>query len=177
MEKEIERDVIMEGKIMTVTKEKVLLPDGNTAYREVVYHHGGVSILGIHDDKIILVKQFRYPNRIETLEIPAGKLEEGEDTKECAFREFEEETSNRAEDMKFLFKFLPSPGYTNEWISIYQAINFKHVDDALEQDPDEYLNLIEIPIDEAYSMVLDGSIVDAKTALAIFYAYNQKHIK
>lgn len=174
MEKELEREVIMDGKIMTVTKEKVLLEDGNTAYREVVYHHGGVCILAIKDNKILLVKQFRYPNRINTLEIPAGKLEKDEDTRECAFRELEEETNRRAKDMKFLFKFLPSPGYTSEWLYIYEAIDFKEVEDSLDGDEDEFIDIVEMDLEEAYQKVLDGTIVDAKTVIAIMYAYNKK---
>ena len=86
MEKEINREMIFDGNIMQVTKEEVELEDGKHAFREVVYHHGGVCILAIENNQILLVKQFRYPNRIETLEIPAGKLEKDEDTKACAFR-------------------------------------------------------------------------------------------
>ncbi len=174
MEKELEREVIMDGKIMTVTREKVLLENGNTSFREVVYHHGGVCILAVEDNNILLVKQFRYPNRMDTLEIPAGKLEKDEDTKQCAFRELEEETNRRAKDMKFLFKFLPSPGYTSEWLYIYEAIDFKEVTDSLECDEDEFIDIIKIPIEEAYQKVLNGEIVDAKTVIAIMYAYNQK---
>lgn len=176
MEKELEREIVMDGKIMTVTKEKVLLENGNTAYREVVYHHGGVCVLAIKDNKILLVKQFRYPNRINTLEIPAGKLEINEDTKECALRELEEETNRRAKDMKFLFKFLPSPGYTSEWLYIYEAIDFEEVEDSLDGDEDEFIDVIEMELEEAYQKILDGTIVDAKTVIAIMYAYNQKLI-
>lgn len=175
MEKELERQVIMDGKIMTVTKEKVLLENGRTSYREVVYHHGGVCILAIHDDKIIFVKQYRYPNRTDTIEIPAGKLEKEEEPINCAFRELEEETDYRAKDMKFILKFLPSPGYTSEWLYLYEAIDIKHVSDALQADDDEFIDLIEINIDDAYNKVLSGEIFDGKTVIAIMYAYNRKH--
>ena len=116
MEKELNSKMIYDGKILQLTRDEVECEDGQHAYREVVHHHGGVCVLAIHDHKIILVKQFRYPNKINTLEIPAGKLEKDEDTQYCAFRELEEETSYRAEDMKFIMKFLPSPGYTSEWL-------------------------------------------------------------
>ena len=97
MEKQIDSTTIYDGFIMKVTKEHVLLQDGNTVFvRECVYHHGGVCILAIEDDEIILVKQFRYPNRCDTLEIPAGKLELGEDPDKACYREFEEETNRRA---------------------------------------------------------------------------------
>lgn len=175
MEKQLEQELILDGKIMKVTKEKVLLENGNTAYREVVYHHGGVCILAIKNNKIILVKQFRYPNRLNTIEIPAGKLEKNEDPKQCAFRELEEETNYRAQDMKYLFKFMPSPGYTSEWLYLYEAIDFHQVDDALAADEDEFIDVIEMDIDEAYKAIQQDKITDAKTIIAIMYAYNQKN--
>lgn len=174
MEKEINREMIFDGNIMQVTKEEVELEDGKHAFREVVYHHGGVCILAIENNQILLVKQFRYPNRIETLEIPAGKLEKDEDTKACAFRELEEETNCRALDMQFILKVLPSPGYTNEWLYLYKAIDFHEVNDSLACDDDEFIDIIKMDLDEAYQKVLDGTIVDAKTVIAIMYAYNQK---
>ena len=176
MEKEIQRTVIYDGKIMQVTREEVELENGEHAYREVVYHHGGVCILAVKDHQIILVKQFRYPNRIQTIEVPAGKLEKDEDPQDCAFRELEEETNNRARDMKFIMKVLPSPGYTSEWLYLYEAIDFEEVNDALAGDDDEFIDIIKLDIDEAYQKVLNGEIVDAKTVIAIMYAYQQVHL-
>ena len=175
MEKEIQRTLIYDGKIMQVTREEVELENGEHAYREVVYHHGGVCILAVKDHQIILVKQFRYPNRIQTIEVPAGKLEKDEDPQDCAFRELEEKTNNRARDMKFIMKVLPSPGYTSEWLYLYEAIDFEEVNDALAGDDDEFIDIIKMDIDEAYQKVLDGEIVDAKTVIAIMYAYQKDH--
>ena len=175
MEKEIQKTVIYDGKIMQVTREEVELENGEHAYREVVYHHGGVCILAVKEHQIILVKQFRYPNRIQTIEVPAGKLEKDEDPQDCAFRELEEETNNRARDMKFIMKVLPSPGYTSEWLYLYEAIDFEEVNDALAGDDDEFIDIIKMDIDEAYQKVLDGEIVDAKTVIAIMYAYQKDH--
>ena len=175
MEKEIQRTLIYDGKIMQVTREEVELENGEHAYREVVYHHGGVCILAVKDHQNILVKQFRYPNRIQTIEVPAGKLEKDEDPQDCAFRELEEETNNRARDMKFIMKVLPSPGYTSEWLYLYEAIDFEEVNDALAGDDDEFIDIIKLDIDEAYQKVLDGEIVDAKTVIAIMYAYQKDH--
>lgn len=174
MEKELNRELIYDGKIIQVTKEEVRLDDGQHAFREVVYHHGGVCILAIENNQVLLVKQFRYPNRIETLEIPAGKLEKDEDPKACAFRELEEETNCRAKDMKFVMRVLPSPGYTSEWLHLYEAIDFKEVSDSLDCDEDEFIDVLRVDLDTAYEMILDGRIVDAKTVIAIMYAYNQK---
>lgn len=175
MEKEIQRTLIYDGKIIQVTREEVELENGEHAYREVVYHHGGVCILAVKDHQIILVKQFRYPNRIQTIEVPAGKLEKDEDPQDCAFRELEEETNNRARDMKFIMKVLPSPGYTSEWLYLYEAIDFEEVNDALAGDDDEFIDIIKMDIDDAYQKVLDGEIVDAKTVIAIMYAYQKDH--
>lgn len=175
MEKEIQRTLIYDGKIMQVTREEVELENGEHAYREVVYHHGGVCILAVKNHQIILVKQFRYPNRIQTIEVPAGKLEKDEDPQDCAFRELEEETNNRARDMKFIMKVLPSPGYTSEWLYLYEAIDFEEVNDALAGDDDEFIDIIKLDIDEAYQKVLDGEIVDAKTVITIMYAYQKDH--
>ena len=175
MEKEIKRTLIYDGKIMQVKREEVELENGEHAYREVVYHHGGVCILAVKDHQIILVKQFRYPNRIQTIEVPAGKLEKDEDPQDCAFRELEEETNNRARDMKFIMKVLPSPGYTSEWLYLYEAIDLEEVNDALAGDDDELLDNIKLAIDEAYQKVLDGEIVDAETVIALMYDYQQDH--
>ncbi len=174
MEKELNSQVIYDGKILKLTRDEVQCENGQHAYREVVHHHGGVCILAMKDNQIILVKQFRYPNKIETLEIPAGKLEQNEDPKTCAFRELEEETNHRAKDMKRIMKVLPSPGYTSEWLYLYEAIDFQEVDDSLECDEDEFIDIIYMDIEEAYQKVLDGTIVDAKTVIAIMYAYKEK---
>lgn len=174
MEKELNSQVIYDGKILKLTRDEVQCENGQHAYREVVHHHGGVCILAMKENQIILVKQFRYPNKIETLEIPAGKLEQNEDPKACAFRELEEETNHRAKDMKRIMKVLPSPGYTSEWLYLYEAIDFQEVDDSLECDEDEFIDIIYMDIEEAYQKVLDGTIVDAKTVIAIMYAYKEK---
>jgi len=173
VEKELNRTIVYDGKIMQVTKEEVELDNGQHAFREVVYHNGGVCILAIEDHHILFVKQFRYPNRIETLEIPAGKLEKDEDPRTCAFREFEEETNRRAQDMHFIIKFLSTPGFTSEWLYLYEAIDFKEVNDSLDCDDDECIEVIKMDIETAYQKVLNGEIIDAKTIIAIMYAYQK----
>lgn len=174
MEKELKSQVIYDGKILKLTRDEVECENGLHAYREVVHHHGGVCVLAVKENQIILVKQFRYPNRIETLEIPAGKLEKDEEPKICAFRELEEETNYRAKDMKRIMKVLPSPGYTSEWLYLYEAIDFQEVSDSLDGDEDEFIDIVHMDIEEAYQKVLNGTIVDAKTVIAIMYAYHQK---
>ena len=176
MEKKVKSEIIYDGKIIKVYKDQVECPNKRLATREIVRHHGGVGILAVVDDCILLVKQFRYAYNKDTLEIPAGKLEANENPKDCAFRELEEETNNRAREMKFIMKVLPSPGYTSEWLYLYEAIDFEEVDDALEGDEDEFIDIVKLDIDEAYQKVLNGEIVDAKTVIAIMYAYQQVHL-
>lgn len=177
MKKEIKEnsELIYEGKIITVRKDQVTCPNGRTAYREVVHHHGGVGILAIKDDKIILVEQYRYVPDQFTLEIPAGKLEKNENPQLCAYRELEEETDYRAKDMNLVCKLLPTPGYDDELLYIYQTKNFEHVNDSLPSDEDEFIKVQMIPIDQAYQMILDQKIIDGKTIIAIMYAYIEKH--
>ena len=174
MEKQLTSETIYDGKIIHVVKDKVEAYNGNPATREVVYHHGGVCILAIEEGCILLVKQYRYPFREDTIEIPAGKLEKDENPSEAAYREFEEETNRRAENMKFLFDCYPTPGYCSEVLHIYQAIKFKEVHDSLEADLDEDLHLIKMPIDQAYQAIFKGQIKDAKTIIAIMYIYANK---
>ena len=174
MEKTLNSKIIYEGKILTLTLDEVELQDGSHTYREVVHHNGGVCILAVKNNKIILVKQHRYPNHIDTLEIPAGKLELNEDTAACALRELEEETNNRAKSVKFITKFLPTPGYTSEWLHLYEAYDFEEVDDSLDGDDDEFIDVVYMDLDVAYSKVLSCEINDAKTMIAIMYAYNKK---
>ena len=174
MEKKLKSETIFNGDIIHVTYDDVELEDGKKAKREVVYHRGGVCILAIEDGCILLVKQYRYPHACDTLEIPAGKLEEGEDRNEACFREFEEETDRRAKKMNFILKLLPTPGYSSEVDYLYEAVDFKHVDDSKPADDDEFLKVIKVPLEKAYAMVLNGEIVDAKTQIAILYAYSQK---
>ena len=118
-EKKIDGDILFEGVIFTVCKDKVMCPNGKESYREIVKHNGGSGVLCVtNDDKVILIKQFRYAYDEVLYEIPAGKLEKGEDPKEAALREFEEETGNKALDIELLNIFYPTVGYCNEKIYI-----------------------------------------------------------
>lgn len=170
-------EIIYKGKIITVKKDKVLCPNGNLATREIVNHNRGVGILAIKNEHIIFAQQYRYAVNDITLEIPAGKLEKDEDPMLCAFRELEEETDYRAQKMILINKFYPTPGYDNELLYIYEAKNIEKVNDSLEADTDEFINVIKIPIDKAYQLVLENKIIDAKTVIAVMYAYINKNKK
>lgn len=175
MEKKLSSELIYDGKIITVYKDKVECENGNIASREVVRHHGGVGVLAIVDGKILLVKQYRYPNATDTLEIPAGKLELNEDTSICALRELEEETGYSAKSISLVSKFLPTPGYSDEWLYVYQANEPYKVDNPLACDEDEVIELVTMDVDTAYQKVVSGEIFDSKTMIAIMHAYINKN--
>lgn len=120
-EKTVSKNYVYRGKIITVRADDALRPDGKPCKRELIEHPGGACVLYAEEGKILLVKQFRYPYGEVVCEIPAGKLERGEDPMKAAARELEEEAGVRAEKLTLLFVMYPSPGYTDEKIYIYRA--------------------------------------------------------
>lgn len=177
MEKKMESQTLFEGKVITVYKDKVKCPNDKIATREIVRHHGGVGILAIKDDKIILVKQFRYAYDQDTIEIPAGKLELNEDSQKAGARELEEETGYSAKQFIPVTEIYPTPGYCDEIIHLYEAKDVYKVENPLACDEDEFINVLFVPIDEAYQMVINQEIKDSKTIIAIMKAYIDKHTK
>lgn len=166
-EKTIEKEVVFEGRIITVRKDKAELGDGSIAPRELVIHSGGVCVVPLTDDnKVIMVRQFRYAFGEPLLEIPAGKLEKGEDPFEAGKREFKEETGGVAEEYISLGEIYPSPGYTNEIIRLYAAKNITFEEQNL--DDDEFLQVCQISFDELIRRIMSGEIKDAKTIAAAF---------
>ena len=174
MEKKVKSEIIYDGKIIKVYKDQVECPNKRLATREIVRHHGGVGILAVVDDCILLVKQFRYAYNKDTLEIPAGKLELNENTEICALRELEEETGYSAKSIDKIAKFLPTPGYSDEWLYIYEAKDVFKVENPRACDEDEEIEVIAMDIDEAYQKVVCGEIFDSKTMIAIMHAYINK---
>ncbi len=165
-EKKLEGEVIYKGHVVKLERDKVLCPNGNESYREIVRHNGGAAILCVTDnDEIILERQFRYAYDEVIYEIPAGKLEAGEDPYEAALREFEEETGNKAETLEHLCDIYPTCGYSSEVIHIYLAKDFIKTHNNL--DDDEVIELEYVKIDEVKKMILDGRIKDAKTICAL----------
>ena len=164
-EKKIDSQRIYEGKILNLRRDDVLLPNGKTSKREVVEHNGGSSVLAIKDGKVLLVKQFRYAVGETLYEIPAGKLEKGEDAKNTAIRELSEEGGLVADDVEFLYAFCPTPAYTEERIYVYFADKF--IEGDMHLDENEFLEGEWVDVDLAYQMTVDGRIKDAKTIIAI----------
>lgn len=171
-EKTIKRAVKFEGNIFTVAVDDVELPNGlGQAKRELIFHRGAVSILTVTpDNKIVLVKQYRKAIEKISYEIPAGKLEVGENgsEKEAALRELEEETGYTG-DLELLYEFYTAIGFCNEKIKLYLAKNLQKVPNPRPQDDDEVLELFELTLEECMDLVKSGDIEDAKTIIALQY--------
>ncbi len=165
-EKKISGTRKFKGRILTLEVDEVLLPDGSVSERECIRHCGGAAVLFVKDKSVLLVKQFRYLYGKAIYEIPAGKLEKGEQPEKAALRELEEETGYRAGKLVHMLKIYPSPGYTDEVIHIFSADCCKFV--GQNPDDDEFLNVEFIPLDKVLKMIGDGEICDAKTVAAVY---------
>ena len=167
-EKTLESNCLYDGKILKLKKDKILLPNGKEAFREIVEHSGGACVLCEKDGKILLVKQFRYAYAEELWEIPAGKINPGEDPSLTAIRELEEEGGIKAESVELLYKIYPSPGYTSEIIYLYRASGFTNT--KMNLDEDEFLMGKWFSAKEINDMMKSGEIKDGKTLIALLYA-------
>ena len=158
----ISEDVVFQGRIFNVNRLTVKLPDGREALRDVVRHPGAVAVVALTDDsRICLVRQYRASLSRVTVEIPAGKLDPGEDPLTCAKRELKEETGMEAEKIAFLTTIATSDGFTDELIHIYMAPGLHFT--APDPDDDEFINVDLVPLSELIDAVLDGRIEDCKT--------------
>lgn len=164
-EKTLEESTLYRGRILDLVKDKVLLPDGKESFREIIRHGGGSAILCEKDDKILMVRQFRYAYKETIWEIPAGKVNAGEDPMETAFRELEEEAGIKADKMELLFSVYPSPGYTSEIVRIYRATGLHKSDKHLDED--EFLSAEWVEKSRVREMIKSGEIKDAKTLIAL----------
>ena len=173
-EKKISSKLIYDGKILKLHLDDVELPDGRTAKREYVRHCGGAAVLFVKDGCVALVKQYRYAYGKELYEIPAGKIDEGEEPENAALRELGEETGYRADKAYRLLEIYPSPGYTDEIIHIYSVKQAGYVGEKLDEG--EFLNCCFKPLDEVIKMIEDGEICDAKTVTAIYKYLADKSI-
>ena len=164
-EKTIEKQVVFKGKLLTVRRDSVLLPNGDKATREIIDHVGGSSVYCEKDNKVLLVKQFRYAYGEEIWEIPAGKLNPNEDPSVTALRELEEECGIRANKIEKLFDIYPTPGYTNEITRIYLATDL--IEGKQKLDDGEFLTFKWFDKDELRNMIKSNQIKDAKTLVAL----------
>ena len=167
-EKCLKSNVIYKGRILTLNCDDVLCSNGEETKREIIHHRGGVTILAELNNKIAFVKQFRYAYKEEVLELPAGKIEEGEEPLLSAERELTEETGLIAERLEYVGEMYPSPGYTNEKIYMYIAHGLKKGKQHF--DSDEVLDVIYLTIDEVKAKLDNNEIKDAKT-ICLLYKY------
>lgn len=166
-ETQLESRTVFEGRVITVTFDKVRLENGAESTREVVHHHGGACIAALTDrDEIYLVRQYRYALGQELWELPAGKLEKGEDPFEAMKREQREETGTTGKDYVFLGNLYPTPGYCGEIIRLW-ACRVDQETGQLDLDPDEFLQTLRVPLDKAVEMVLNNEIPDSKTQVGV----------
>ncbi len=166
-EKQLSAEYIYKGKIINVRRDTAELPNGATAFREVVEHPGGVTVAALTDrDELLFVRQFRYPYSEVILEIPAGKRDSRDEAPiECGRRELREETGAVAENFFSLGELYPTPGYCSEVIYMFGATGLSFGD--TDPDEDEFLEVERIPLEKAVEMVLSGEIKDAKTGVAV----------
>lgn len=169
-EKTLSSRIVYDGKVMTVIKDDVEVSDGHKSFREVVIHNGGVVVVAMKDDDtILLVKQYRYPLKRVNTELPAGKLEVGENPDNACKRELEEETGYQAKSWKSLGYINTTPGICTEKLYLYLAQDLEFVGE--HPDEGEILRCEEYKLDEVFNMIKSGKINDAKTICALTRAF------
>lgn len=169
-EKTLSREDKFKGRIIDVHVDEIELENGKKSMREVVDHPGGVSVVAVTDkDEVLLVRQFRYPYKEILREIPAGKLEKGEDPFAAIKREQMEETGTFGDNYIFLGNLYPTPGYCGEIIRIWACRITKSGDNKLDEG--EFLEVEKLPISEAVELIMNNDIKDAKTQVGILKAH------
>lgn len=165
IEKTVNKHYVYKGKILQLRVDDALLPDGNACKREIIEHSGGACVLCVENNKVLLVRQYRYAYGESIYEIPAGKLNPGEEPMLAAGRELEEEAGIRSENLQLLYEIYPTPGYTNERIYIYLAKDVQRVPAHLDEG--EFLDKEWVEMDRVKAMIQAGEIKDAKTVIAV----------
>ncbi|MBW7860240.1 MAG: NUDIX hydrolase [Rhodocyclaceae bacterium] len=165
----VDSEPVFQGVLLDVRRDRVRLPDGKLTTREYIRHPGATVIVAIlPDGRLLFERQFRYPLGRAFLELPAGKIDAGEELLACAQRELREETGYEADTWTYLGVTHPCIGYSDERIEIFLARDLRHVGHAL--DDEEFLEVLTLGVDEAIEAVHDGRITDGKTIAALFLA-------
>lgn len=167
-------ELLRHGPVFDYEQRSVRLEDGSEASREIILHHGGVAVLALDEsDRLLMVRQYRSGVGRELLELPAGKLEAGEDPADCGKRELEEECGLCTDCVTPLAVLFPTPAYCSEKITIFRAGRL--TPGQVHPDEGEFVTPLWVPFSEAVRMVLSGEITDAKTQVGILkYALLQK---
>ena len=169
-EKTIRSKEIYNGKVISLKIDDVMLPNGKEGKREIVNHPGAVAVIAITDEgKLVVVEQYRKALERSIIEIPAGKLEPGEEPATTAVRELEEETGYGCKELTYLQSFATSPGFADEIIHLFVARGLYEIENRAAMDEDEFVELMEITVEEGEQMVTEQRIFDAKTAFAILW--------
>ena len=160
---------VYDGNFLDVRKDIVNLPDGKTSTREWINHPGAACIIPLMPNgKLALIKQYRYPVKSIMIELPAGKIDAGENPETCALRELEEEIGFSAGKLTFVSKIYPAIGFANEEMSIFLAENLSKSEK--KTDHDEFIELLPTTVEDAVRMVWDRKITDVKTIIGILWA-------
>ncbi len=167
-EKTLSSKYVYNGKVLDIKRDEIIVSNGHKSVREVVEHSGGVVILAIKDNKILTVKQYRYPLKNVSIELPAGKLERGENPDIASKRELEEETGYIAKDWKSLGYIYTTPGFCDEKLYLYLARDLEYI--KQNPDEDEIIEAGEVSFQEMYDMIDNGVINDSKTICAVLRA-------
>ena len=169
-EKTIHSQPIFKGKVISLKVDDVTLPNGETSKREIVNHPGAVAVIAITGEgKLVVVEQYRKALERSIIEIPAGKLEPGELPEVTAARELEEETGYGCNELTYLQSFATSPGFADEVIHLFVARGLYKIENRAAMDEDEFVELMEITVEEGERMIAQQKIFDAKTAFAILW--------
>lgn len=167
-EKTIHSTQIYEGKVISLQVDDVELPNLKQSKRELIKHPGAVAVIAITpENKLIVVEQYRKALESSIIEIPAGKIEKGEEPQVTALRELEEETGYTASELHYIQRFATSPGFADEIIYVYVAQGLSKMEERRAMDEDEFVTLHEITLAEATDLIEREEIFDAKTAFAI----------
>jgi len=167
-EERISGEDVYNGIFLHMKRDQVRLPDGSLAIREYLIHPGAVAILALLDDgRVVLERQFRYPIAKTCIEIPAGKLEIGEDRLLCAKRELAEETGYKAKKWSFIRRIHPVISYSTEFIDIYLAEGLTAGESKL--DDEEFLDVFAAPLEQILAWIEQGEITDVKTTISIYW--------
>ncbi|PFA63891.1 ADP-ribose pyrophosphatase [Bacillus sp. AFS015802] len=177
-EKTIITETIYQGKIIDLQVDEVELPNGKTSKRELIKHPGAVAVIALTPEgKMVMVEQYRKALEKSIIEIPAGKLEPGEEPDTTALRELEEETGYGCGNLEHLISFYTSPGFADELVHLYIAHDLYMIEESKEADEDEFVQLMEVTVEEAAQLIKEQRIHDAKTAYAVQYLQLQQFIK
>jgi len=174
-EKLVSKKTIYKGKILDLIVKEVTMPDGRKATREIIEHGGVIAVIPVtHDNKIVMVKQYRLTAETVTLEVPAGRMDPGETPLLAAKRELREETGYAAKKFEKWISFYPAIGYSNEKIHLFTArdLTMKTID----PDEDELIEVEYLTLEEAVQKIESGEIMDSKSILALLYAAYHKLI-